>query len=156
MENYIPLTACIAGHIYKIHSRNLIIGVYDGKEGFIGIREKFGQEYLFTEYHHDQGAPYGTVFPEKEIGTLPEGYGLDDKQVHAGGDSWARREPDGPYLPVIRRDKLPDEAPHGGRKGFVDLWADTGERLPDNKYPCILGNEPLFKFLKQLEQTKAE
>lgn len=47
--------------IYRIRSRNLTVGVYDGKGGFIGIREKFGSLYLFTEYAWEQGPPYGTV-----------------------------------------------------------------------------------------------
>jgi hypothetical protein len=71
-ENYIELHQCKKGYLYRISSRNLSIGAYDGKEGFVGIREKFGNRYLFTEYHYDQGAPFGTVFPLEEIGPLPD------------------------------------------------------------------------------------
>ena len=46
---------CVKGRVYKLWCRNLSIGVYDGKEGFIGIRTKFGSRYLDTEYHWDQG-----------------------------------------------------------------------------------------------------
>jgi hypothetical protein len=55
------------GGIYRIQSRNLAAGVYDGKGGFIGIREKFGDTYLFTEYGWEQGPPYGTVRLENRI-----------------------------------------------------------------------------------------
>lgn len=58
-----PLNLVTRG-IYRIHSRNLDVGVYDGNEGFIGIREKFGATYLFTEYAWEQGPPFGTVYIE--------------------------------------------------------------------------------------------
>jgi len=75
-QDYIAQDNCKQGYLYKINSRNLSYGVYDGKQGFIGIREKFGSKYLFTEYHYDQGAPYGTVFPEKELEKIPDGIEL--------------------------------------------------------------------------------
>jgi hypothetical protein len=37
-------------NVYRLRSRNLAFGVYDGDRGFIGIREKFGDRYLATEY----------------------------------------------------------------------------------------------------------
>jgi hypothetical protein len=46
MHEYIKKEACKKGRIYLIHSRNLSVGVYDGDGGFIGVREKFGSEYL--------------------------------------------------------------------------------------------------------------
>jgi hypothetical protein len=70
--NYIPLDQCINGHLYRIHSRNLTLGVFDGKTGFIGIRVKFGFKYLFTEYHWDQRPPYGTVQPQEDLGPIPD------------------------------------------------------------------------------------
>ena len=147
--NYIALKDCIAGDVYELHSRNLSTGVYDGKHGFIGIRLKFSDRYLFTEYHHDDGPPYGTVKPIKRIGSLPSDIAIDQ---HLSGivngkriDSWARR--DKKLIPVVRRDLLENEPQHGSREGFVDEWADTGERLPDCLYPHLLGNEALFKFL---------
>ena len=45
----IPMSECKHGWLYKIDSRNLILGVYnETQQGFVGIREKFGNEYLFT------------------------------------------------------------------------------------------------------------
>ena len=57
----VPIDECIKGRLYKIDCRNFSFGVYDGKEGFIGIRTKWGSKYLATEFHWDQGPPYGTV-----------------------------------------------------------------------------------------------
>lgn len=55
----IPMRDCIKGRVYKLLCRNLSFGMYDGDGGFRGIRSKFGELYLFTEYHYDNG--YGTV-----------------------------------------------------------------------------------------------
>lgn len=68
----IPRDQCKHGYTYRIRSRNLWIGVFDSKDGaFVGIREKFGSLYLFPEYHRDNGPPYGTVSPEKELEKCP-------------------------------------------------------------------------------------
>ncbi len=70
MENAprLLISECIKGRVYKIQSRNLTYGVFDGKDGFIGIRLKFSSRYLFTEYHWDQGPPYGTVYGVEDTG----------------------------------------------------------------------------------------
>jgi len=73
----VPMAECVSRRLYKICCRNLSYGVYDGKEGFIGIREKFGHEFLFTEYHFDQGPPFGTVHTIIDAGIdVPEGIEL--------------------------------------------------------------------------------
>lgn len=47
------------GEIYRIRSRNLLVGVFVGQDWndefprFIGIREKFGSRFLFEEYGWD-------------------------------------------------------------------------------------------------------
>lgn len=66
--DYIPLEQCRHGYLYQIHCRNLSLGIFNkNTNGFIGIRTKFGDRYLFTEYHYDTGAPFGTVHPHKEL-----------------------------------------------------------------------------------------
>ena len=61
---YIPLSDCKHGWLYKIRSRNLILGVLrEDRKGFVGIRENFDQMFLFVEYHWDTGPPFGTVKP---------------------------------------------------------------------------------------------
>ena len=71
VEEYIPLDRCKKGFLYRIRSRNLAIGVFNGETGFIGLRTKFGCRYIFTEYHWDTGHPYGTVCPTEELRELP-------------------------------------------------------------------------------------
>lgn len=62
---FIPLDNLRHRAIYKIRSRNLLVGVWDeSSKGFIGIREKMGDVYLFAEYHYDLG---GTAHATEEI-----------------------------------------------------------------------------------------
>lgn len=58
----------IKGNLYRIRSRNLPYGVYDGLGGFIGIRQKFGTTFLFAEYDWDDGPPFGTVVVLEDLG----------------------------------------------------------------------------------------
>lgn len=59
--------------LYEVQARNFRIAVWSAKnEGFIGIREKFGQTYLDIEYHWDHQG-WGTVHPLKDLGvTVPD------------------------------------------------------------------------------------
>lgn len=66
----IPLASCIEGHLYRLCSRNLSMGVFIGR-GFIGIRQKFGARFLDTEYHDEIGAPHGTAHPVVDLGWCP-------------------------------------------------------------------------------------
>ena len=96
---------CIERRLYKIKCRNLTHGVWNGKDGFIGIRTKFNQKYLFTELHWDTGEPYGTVREAIDTGIdVPDGIELKecsptvdeftqrlvgfDKPIADGGKGW--------------------------------------------------------------------
>lgn len=66
---FIPETDLIHRRLYRVRSRNLVIGVWDkDKRGFIGLREKFGSRYPFMEYHHDADPHVGTAQAEKDLG----------------------------------------------------------------------------------------
>ena len=66
--DYIPLKQCRHLYVYRVKARNFRFAVFDAnQDGFVGIRSKWGQRYLFTEYHWDTGAPYGTVKPLEEL-----------------------------------------------------------------------------------------
>lgn len=70
--DYIAMQDCKGGVLYRIDSRNLYTGVYDEvTQGFTGIRTKFGDRYLFEEYHWDKGMPFGTVKPIEPICECP-------------------------------------------------------------------------------------
>lgn len=71
-DEYIALDDCEHRGFYRIQARNFDFGVFDQTaKGFIGIREKFGTTYLFTEYHWDTGAPFGTVRPIELLEPCP-------------------------------------------------------------------------------------
>ena len=63
----IPLKECLPRHLYRVIARNFDLAVYNGDTGFIGVREKFGNRYLDTEYC-DEG--YGTVTPMEDLGLI--------------------------------------------------------------------------------------
>lgn len=68
----IPIYDLEHGRIYKLRSRNLVVGVWDEKaQGFIGLREKFGSRYLFTELHWDAHEFYGTAVALEALYLLP-------------------------------------------------------------------------------------
>lgn len=72
--------------LYRIDSRNLHLGVWDGKGGFIGIREKFGDHFLFIEYHYDFSTSYGTVSGAQETDqVLPSGIALEEGAITQEG-----------------------------------------------------------------------
>lgn len=104
-EPILPLDALVARGVYRIHSRNLVVGVYDGAIGFIGIREKFGDRFLFREYHRDHGGMFGTVLPLELLGLLEEsipireGLGTECSACHRGADyvKWEAGEPGNGY-----------------------------------------------------------
>jgi hypothetical protein len=150
VEHYIPIVLCKARVLYKIHSRNLTYGVYDGKDGFIGIREKFSQKYLFTEYHWDtvKYKGYGTVKPLIDVISLPADIELDEHLHNEFGYDWAENPETKEVEPVLRRNLNKGEPQHGGRQGFVDLWGKNKIRLPDNLYPFMRQNSKLFDWLK--------
>jgi hypothetical protein len=59
---YLPIEDCYVGYVYRVYARNFSYAIYTGN-GFIGVREKFGREFLFTEYHVDTDPNFGTVRP---------------------------------------------------------------------------------------------
>jgi len=68
----ISIDDCRPGWLYRVYSRNLNLGVYRAENhGFVGIRQKMGRRYLFTELHWDVGPPHGTANPLEAICECP-------------------------------------------------------------------------------------
>ena len=62
---FIPVNELKHRAVYATRSRNLLVGVWDeNSKGFLGIRTKMGDTYLFTEYHYDLG---GTAHALEEL-----------------------------------------------------------------------------------------
>lgn len=71
-KDYVKLEDCVDKGLYKIWSRNLSIGVFCKEtKGFTGVRSKWGDRFLFEEFHWDTGQPYGTVRPKNLIEICP-------------------------------------------------------------------------------------
>lgn len=69
---YLPLEACVDRQLYRLHSRNLAIGVYSAaSRSFYGIRTKFGQRFVDDEYHWDASTVHGTAKPLEPLGEAP-------------------------------------------------------------------------------------
>lgn len=157
--NYIPVEECKIRGIYRIHSRNLYVGVFTGNmNGFIGIRCKFDDSFLFTEYHYDNGPPYGTVKPKELIGLLPDNVELRER-MDTIEPSTGR---------ALVYDKTPDENGNGYQDGGdnedgsritikVRGWCykDTGEVLQGKLSGRVVSpdNKKLFKYLKKIESS---
>ena len=119
-------------HVYRLRSRNLAAGVYSAERaGFIGIRTKFGDRYLFTEYWKE------TAWPLEEIGVLPES--IEIRERLASVDEVSGREVE------YRGNDLSLE---DLRRGWH--YKDTGEKNPDIR-PVSRQYQPLFDYLEQVE-----
>lgn len=132
-EGTIPLDKCKPRHLYRLWSRNLAFGVFHtDKDGFIGIRTKFGAKFLFTEYHWDYNGPYGTACPLEDLGPMP-----DNIEVN---------ETSGPVDKLTRRPVSYDPDAKSWR------FTDTNE-LDDNIHAIRIENQPLFDWLTQVQGT---
>jgi hypothetical protein len=145
-KNYIPLDECKHGYLYHIRSRNLTFGVFSKAiSGFLGIREKFESRYVFAEYHHDTGPPYGTVWPKKELeeytGIISEGSRemfdyLEDAEYRY---HWCRIEEDFKNFVTLY-----SENPNivGFSKGKNEYYYHTkspiSDPFPQIKYLCLV------------------
>src|SRR5262249_15347802 len=49
---------------------------WNGKDGFIGIRTKFGLQFLDMEIHWDLSKTFGTAQALEELGTIPDSISL--------------------------------------------------------------------------------
>ena len=76
-QDMIKLEQLQRGTVYRLRSRNLECGVWNGKDGFVGIRTKFGGRFLDVEIHWDLSDTFGTALALEALGTIPESISLD-------------------------------------------------------------------------------
>ena len=85
----IPIAECRSRWLYSMDSRNLSMGVYnDSNKGFIGVRTKFRDSYLFAEYHWDVGEPFGTAIPHSALEQIPDDIELSDSSFNQQLFEW--------------------------------------------------------------------
>jgi hypothetical protein len=135
----IPIEKCEERKIYKIDSRNLNIAVYCGEGAFIGIRTKFGDEFLFTEFHRDMGPPFGTVTCISDTGiVLPRRIKTDE---HLGiMDTNTKRFV---YYKTTSKGNMWD---------FCRRLNIDDEEAKKNIKPISLRNDALFDFLDDIRK----
>jgi hypothetical protein len=134
------------GTVYRLQSRNLACGVWNGKDGFIGIRTKFGGRFLDMEIHWDLSKTFGTAQALEELGTIPESISLQISLRTECGDCH------GP-LKYIRR--------HAEQEGASGEWLhDDGSpncsvpALNDKAgkaSPVAISNDALFAELQKYD-----
>lgn len=79
MDDEIPEASLHDRNVYRIYSRNLVVGVWHAAQReFIGIREKFGSEFLFGEYHAETGPPFGTARATRWLAKIPGGMAVNE------------------------------------------------------------------------------
>lgn len=66
MDTYIPKDQLVVGAKYECLARNFTEGTWNG-EAFDYMRYKWGDTFPDTEFHWDDGPPYGTVKPLTKI-----------------------------------------------------------------------------------------
>ena len=137
-KDCLPLAACVRGHAYRLHARNLTLGVFNGETGFLGIREKFGARYLFCEYHQETGVPFGTVYPLEDLGLAP-----NDLSIVESLGSFDRRN---------KRPVAFDRPVAAGGRGWY--YTDTG-KADQRIEPQGLANQKLFNWLEALERQRS-
>lgn len=128
---YLKLEECQVGTIYRLHSRNLELGVFDRKNCFIGIRQKFDSTFLDHELHWDNG---GTAMPLEKIGEVPAEISL---QISLGSVDYKSG----------RNVDFDKPVADGGRGWY---FIDTGESSIDIM-PCSVSNKELFDYLKNIQ-----
>lgn len=136
VNGFIPMDKCEDRGVYRIKSRNLAVGVYRAEvKGFVGIRLKFNSYFLFTEFHHDTGAPCGTVEPLEKLDVkLPDDVSLDETIGSVDQTTGKPVEFKG------RKDQ--------GGKG----WCFVGTDEPVKGMPQAIENKALFEFLEGVER----
>jgi hypothetical protein len=127
--------------VYKLISRNLSFGVFDGKTRFIGIRTKFGRRFLDIEDHWDIGPPFGIARPEEDTGiVVPE-----EIILHVCENEGI------PVDKITGRNISFDKPISEGGKGW--FFKDTGESN-ENISPILFENRKLFEFLEKIEKEE--
>ena len=123
----------ITGRVYRLDCRNLSYGAWNGKDGFIGIRTKFNDRFLDTEFHWDCDPYHGTVSNAEDtginvVGSIEQSLGTEDS--------------------ITKRRVMFDKPVKDGGKGWY--FVDTGESSFDIRPVSVL-NTGLFKSLDNIK-----
>ena len=124
----IPFEELKPRHIYTLQARNLRLGVWTGEiNGWVGIREKFGDLFLDT-----CEVPERTAYAKVKIGELPEEISTQ------------------PYLATIC-DECKNTVDFESARD--ERWQHINKDLNTHKVqPISLNNLKLFEYLQNIER----
>jgi len=146
----IPRAECKDRFLYRIHSRNLVFGVFRAATGgFIGLRTKFGSVYAFEEYHWENES-FATVRPEELLEELPANIKLDTSLgtvCETCGKACAYIDfSDGPRDKIYtNRDGKPYTITVKGE------WKHTEDTDCQDPMACNMSNKPIEDWLHAME-----
>jgi hypothetical protein len=78
VAGFLAPSALVERCVYRLCSRNLEFGVFNGTRGFIGIRDKFNFRYLDTEYLADPPGLGRTAHAIELVGTIDDAITLSE------------------------------------------------------------------------------
>lgn len=139
---YVDPTDLVVGGVYKLRSRNLLFGVWDGSQ-FIGMREKLGSRFLFGEAPNTY-AQRGTVTDASLVTKVPEGMDLSERggtqcqncRKPAAFKEWTFEE----------SQSLIADGEYAGR----GRWICSCEDWRDSR-PAAMPNTALTEFMERVE-----
>jgi hypothetical protein len=141
-----PLTRdqLVDRHVYRLTARNFFLGAWDAAYGgFLGIREKFGHRYVFTEYFSEPDRSSGTAHAWTDTGVVvPEEIELKE---YLGSQCSEHSRPV----------KFVENEPGISRRGRW-MHADDETALDEDDSPMAISNRALFDFLEPLAAEEDE
>lgn len=132
------------GKVYRLKSRNLAYGVWNGKDGFVGIRTKFGGRFLDMEIHWDLNHTFGTAQALEALGTIPESISLD---ISLGAECGNCHKPVNYVKPLAEQKGASGEWLHddGSSNCGVAVLNDKDRKAS----PVAIPNDALFAELQK-------
>jgi hypothetical protein len=168
-DGKIELDALKPGYLYRLHSRNLSMGVWNptlqSKGGFIGIRTKFESRFLDVELHFDSDPRFGTAVPLEILAECP----VPDQRLHLGTICGRCDQEFGisipveflPYADGPRYKTYKSRQGDGTYKEWTNEYKSGWQHTADGgkcsePFGRSVGNTRLFEWLDQAEKDFAK
>lgn len=147
----IRLEDCRHRGLYRLVSRNLSIGVFnEATKGFCGIREKFGREYVFEEYHVDYDGPYRTAAPMELLpDELPAGI---EPVEHVGGSRCSVCHAEAEYAKWPEGGEREVPLKSGGTMKVPGRWQHPDGTSCEDMHGYLRANDALEAWLREMEK----
>ena len=135
-QDFLTFADLVDRRVYTLNSRNLAVGVWNAEtNGFIGVREKFGDKYLFTEYLWTETSGTARAIGDLEV-DVPSEIPLRERTPSI--DS------------VTGREVFFDKPVYSGGRGWI--YRDT--ELPIDGEPYARTNQELFDLLSPYDEAE--